>query len=159
MGANIPGVVAQVIQAIQAPQPQPGTLVAGAANIHDVLSGRGNGLQDFLAAWKLGPTHLTLNAGLDNQIAASGAAVANAIAVTVTKRRQFRGRPVSTPVAGLAVRFTIIEGNGQLTGASPVNGANGVATLGSWVLGDRGRNRLRVEIFGLPALVVTATAM
>jgi hypothetical protein len=63
-------------------------------------------------------------------------------------------------VAGYGVTFVVTGGNGSVTGASQTTNSNGVATVGSWVLGDAGTNTLEARANGLsgsPA-VFTATA-
>ena len=63
-------------------------------------------------------------------------------------------------VAGFGVTFVVTGGNGSVTGALQTTNSNGVATVGSWVLGDPGTNTLEARAAGLngsPA-VFTATA-
>jgi hypothetical protein len=64
------------------------------------------------------------------------------------------------PIAGFGVTFAVTGGNGSVTGASQTTNSAGIATVGSWVLGDPGSNTLEARATGLngsPA-VFTATA-
>ena len=97
-------------------------------------------------------TTLTLVAG-DGQTADAGAAVRVRPQVRVTDA-------LGLPVAGFGVTFVVTGENGNVTGASQTTNSNGLATVGSWVLGDPGANTLEARATGLngsPA-VFTATA-
>lgn len=71
-------------------------------------------------------------------------------------QRAYAGEPVSVPpavrlvdrfgnpVPGATVTFAVTQGGGQLTGATPVTDAGGVARVTAWVLGAVGVNRLSV---------------
>jgi adhesin/invasin len=74
------------------------------------------------------PASVAAAAG-DGQSATVGTAVATPPAVIV---RDAGG----TPVAGVAVTFAIAAGGGSVTGGSATTGADGVATVGSWTLGN-----------------------
>jgi hypothetical protein len=63
----------------------------------------------------------------DAQTGLAGAAVNDRPAVRVTAG--------STPLAGLTVEFAVETGGGSVTGGTAVTDANGVARVGSWVLG------------------------
>lgn len=64
------------------------------------------------------------------------------------------------PVAGLTVVFTAAEGDGSVGGADAITDESGVATVGSWRLGNlAGGNRLRVEVDELPPVEFTATGV
>lgn len=54
---------------------------------------------------------------------------------------------VGAGVAGITVNFTTVPGVGAITGASAVTDANGIATLGSWVV-DAGANVLAATVPG-----------
>jgi len=84
--------------------------------------------------WGL-PTQLSINAG-NGQTAVSGTAVPIPPSVLLQA-------PAGTGIAGEAVTFTVGAGTGSITGADPppVSDANGIATVGSWTLGD-GSNTL-----------------
>lgn len=76
----------------------------------------------------------------DGQSATVGTAVATPPAVVV---RDAGG----TPVAGVAVTFAIASGGGSVSGGSASTGADGVATVGRWTLGDAaGANTLTATV-------------
>lgn len=62
------------------------------------------------------------------------------------------------PVPGLTVSFTVASGGGSITGASGVTDGSGVATVGTWILGEVGGNTLVATVVGSPALTVTIVA-
>lgn len=70
---------------------------------------------------------LSLSAG-DAQTAAVGSAVAIAPAVKATRGGQ--------PAANVVVNFQVLSGGGTVTGASATTNASGIATVGSWTLGN-----------------------
>ncbi|PYP13495.1 MAG: hypothetical protein DMD56_00390 [Gemmatimonadetes bacterium] len=82
--------------------------------------------------WGL-PAQLSINGG-NGQTAVSGTAVPILPSVLLQA-------PPGTVIAGEAVTFTVGPGSGSITGPSPVSDANGIATVGSWTLGD-GANTL-----------------
>src|SRR5216117_925968 len=49
------------------------------------------------------------------------------------------------PIAGVQVTFNVTGGGGGVTGATPLTGANGVATVGSWTV-QSGANTLRASV-------------
>jgi adhesin/invasin len=52
-----------------------------------------------------------------------------------------------TPVAGVTVAFVVTGGGGSVTGGNPTTGTDGVATVGSWTLGNSaGPNTLRATV-------------
>ncbi len=54
------------------------------------------------------------------------------------------------PLAGIPVTFRVTGGGGRLTGATPVTGADGVATVGGWTLGQKaGANAVAATLSGL----------
>lgn len=62
-------------------------------------------------------------------------------------------------IASIAVTFAITSGGGSLTGASATTDANGVATVGSWILGPTaGANTMTATVAGLPPVTFTATS-
>ena len=66
----------------------------------------------------------------------------------------------ANPVAGVLVTFSIVSGNGQLAGVTPVTNSNGTAQVGVWTLGPApGPNTLMAAITGLPAVSFTAVAV
>lgn len=97
------------------------------------------------------PSAMSIQAG-NGQTAAAGTAVAVAPAVSV---RDNRGNPVS----GVVVQFLIGTGAGTLTGADAITDVAGVATVGSWTLGNvAGGQTLIARISGVPDVTFTATA-
>ena len=88
----------------------------------------------------------------DNQTAAPGTAVATPPAVYVTDHS-------GTPYAGAAVTFTVSGGGGSVTGATAFTNAQGIATVGSWVLGAvTGTNTLTATVSGGVSVTFTALA-
>jgi adhesin/invasin len=53
------------------------------------------------------------------------------------------------PVAGAEVNFAVLAGNGSATGRRVLTGADGIAAVGGWTLGDAaGTNTLRATVTG-----------
>ncbi len=95
---------------------------------------------------------LTKSAG-DAQTAAVGQPLTTKPSVTVTD--QF-----GNPAAGVSVLFTLGGGGGSITGATATTGANGIATLGGWTLGNiAGVNTVSANVTtsGLNLAAVTFT--
>jgi hypothetical protein len=89
---------------------------------------------------------LSVSAG-DNQSAALGTTVATAPAVVV--RDQY-----GNPVAGATVTFSVETGGGSVTGASVTTGADGIARVGSWLLGiTSGAQRIKATSGTLSATI------
>lgn len=65
----------------------------------------------------------------NNQTAKPNFAVATLPSVIITDT-------AGIPVAGVAVTFAIVSGGGSVTGASATSNADGIATVGSWILGS-----------------------
>ncbi len=64
------------------------------------------------------------------------------------------------PLAGVSVTFVVATGNGLVSGAAQTTAANGIATVGSWIVGlAPGVNQLRIQTPGLPAVTVSATGV
>ena len=96
------------------------------------------------------PASLAIHAG-NGQSAPAGSAVPVPPAARVTDAH-------GNPVAGVTVTFAIVSGGGQVTDATPVSDANGVATVGSWTLGPvAGTNELSATVDGLTPVTFTAT--
>ncbi len=88
----------------------------------------------------------------DGQSAVVGSAVGTPPTVRVTD-------PQGNPVPDVTVTFAVTGGGGTVTGATPVTDANGVAAVGSWVLGPAiGVNTLSVTAESLMPVVFTANA-
>ncbi len=96
-------------------------------------------------------TNVSVNAG-DRQIAQAGESVVAHPSVLV---RDQNGRAL----AGVSVRFDVIDGGGSVEVSSVQTGANGVASAGRWVLGPvPGANALEATVESLPGIRFTATA-
>lgn len=87
------------------------------------------------------PASVSIAAG-DNQQAASGTAVSVPPSVVVRNAQ-------NQPVAGVTVQFSVAEGGGTVTGASPITDAQGSAAAGSWTLGAIGPQRLSAQVGSL----------
>jgi adhesin/invasin len=123
---------------------------AGANTVAATSAGLDGSPVTFTAtALLLSPTLFRVHAG-NGQSAPVGGAVATPPSVIVTG---IGGQPVPQ----VPVTFTVTEGTGQITGASPVTNDDGIATLGSWVLGA-GANRLSAASPGIAGSPVTFTA-
>ena len=96
-------------------------------------------------------TQIILNAG-NNQSATVNTNVAIAPAVLVED--QF-----NNVVPNATVTFTVATGGGLVTANMPTSNASGVATLGSWTLGQTvGSNSLTVTSGGAPSATFNATS-
>jgi hypothetical protein len=62
-------------------------------------------------------------------------------------------------VPGISVDFHVETGGGSSTGNSQTTDANGVATVGSWILGTSGTNAVIASVTGFSSLVFTANAI
>jgi hypothetical protein len=62
------------------------------------------------------------------------------------------------PVAGASVTFTVTAGDGTIAGSPAITGTDGVARLGSWVLGTPGPQAVEATATGPSAVTFTATA-
>jgi adhesin/invasin len=96
------------------------------------------------------PATVVIAAG-DLQLVSGGTAVPIAPGVIVRDAN-------SNPVAGVTVTFVVASGGGSLTGAAPVTGLDGIATVGSWTLGTTaGVNTLTAAAGVLAPVTFTAT--
>ncbi len=128
------------------------TLGSGAGSSHLLVVALPNGLSTWFTASALpgAPTQLIVGAG-QGQEATVGTAVATAPAVVV--RDQF-----GNPVPAILVAFTVTGGQGSLQGATPSSSTSGVATVGSWTLGQlAGPNTLTASLPGGSPVVFAAT--
>ncbi len=127
--------------------------VPGSKTVRATVNGRVNVDQTAEVVVTLAPaTTLTIVAG-DGQTAQAGSPVSVRPSVKVTN-------DAGQPIAGFGVTFVVTGGNGSVTGASQTTNSAGLATVGSWVLGDPGGNTLEARATGLngsPA-IFTATA-
>ena len=96
--------------------------------------------------------------------AAAGNEQTAAVASSVTTAPAVRIRDEDgNPLTGIPVTFKVTGGDGKVTGANPVSGGDGVATLGGWTLGQKaGANTVAATLSGLEVagspVVFTATA-
>jgi alpha-tubulin suppressor-like RCC1 family protein len=96
------------------------------------------------------PTALAIYAG-DDQSAIAGSAVPIAPAVQVTDSG-------GLPVQFVTVHFRTALYSGRVTDSVQTTDANGIATVGSWTLGDAlGPNRLWASVNGVPEVEFSAT--
>jgi hypothetical protein len=86
------------------------------------------------------PKSVAKQAG-DGQTTTTGVAVVAAPAVIVKDT-------FNNPVPGTAVTFAVPAGSGSVTGASQVTSASGIATVGSWTLGNVGTDTLTATVTG-----------
>jgi len=63
------------------------------------------------------------------------------------------------PMAGASVVFTVTGGDGAVSGATVITNTTGVATVGTWTLGQTASvNTVDATVSGLPAITFTANA-
>jgi adhesin/invasin len=105
----------------------------------------------FTATGTAGAAGALTIVGGNNQTATAGTNVTTAPSVKVTDIN-------GNAVAGATVTFSVLSGGGSVTGAAAVSNASGVATVGSWKLGDTaGANTLAATSGSLAGVVFTAT--
>ena len=75
------------------------------------------------------PTARMVISSGEGQVAQPGSPVLIPPAVLVTRAN-------GSPWPGVVVTFTVASGGGSVTGATPTTGADGIATVGSWTLGE-----------------------
>ena len=101
-------------------------------------------------------------AGVATQIAANSATTQSAIvgaAVTILPSVIVTNATDNTPVSGVSVTFAVALGGGSITGETATTNANGIATVGSWILGTTaGSNTLTATNGTLTGSPVTFTA-
>jgi hypothetical protein len=97
------------------------------------------------------PASIVKHAG-DAQAGGAGQALAVDPAVRLTDQ-------YGNPVPGATVTFEVESGGGSVTGATPLSDENGIATVGSWILGAEGPQSLRATATGAGSVVFTATAV
>jgi Leishmanolysin len=110
----------------------------------------------FSATANAGPAASVAKQAGDGQTSTTGVTVVTAPAVMV-KDAFGNGK------AGVTVTFSVSAGNGSITGASQTTNSNGLATVGSWTLGNVGTDTLVATatgagLTGNPALF-TATSL
>lgn len=130
-----------------------GTMV-GPQTVTAALGGVSGSPLTFTSTATVGaPALASANAG-EAQTATVGQAVAIAPSVLVTD--QF-----GNPVENVNVTFAVTAGGGSETGSVQITNASGVATVGSWMLGQTAgvANTLTATPAGLTAVVFSATAV
>ncbi len=130
-----------------------GSWTLGSAPGPNTLSATAAGLvATFTATATAGTPAAIVNAAGDAQSASAGAAVAIAPAVLVTDK-------AGNKLAGVAVTFTVVSGGGTVTGAAALTGPDGIASVGSWILGaTAGPNSLGATA-GRISTIFTATGV
>jgi hypothetical protein len=117
-----------------------GNTVGGAQQVTVSVAGAST-TATFTAAATESPAEVVPFAG-NGQTARPGAAVPLAPSARVVDGD-------GTPVPGVVVAFAVTRGGGAVVGAAHViTGANGVATLGGWTLGQSGVNVLTASLPG-----------
>jgi hypothetical protein len=107
----------------------------------------------FTATGVSGPAVAMVVNGGDDQSASLSSPVAEPPSVLVTDT-------YGNPVQGSGVTFAVISGRGNITGATPVSGPDGVAAVGTWTLGPAaGANTLKASSAGLTGSPITFHAM
>ena len=97
------------------------------------------------------PASMTVNGG-DGQTAQAGTVIP--IPPSVRVRDSF-----ANPVPGVAVTFSVLPGEGSVTGSPAWTNSSGVAGVTTWTLGpDPGVNTLTATTVGVEEVVFTATA-
>lgn len=105
--------------------------------------------------------HATGVAGTASQIAINGGNGQSAVAgqPVVTAPSAIVRDAFNNPVAGVSVTFAVASGGGQITGSAQTTNAAGIATVGSWTLGNTaGPNSLSVTSTGLTGSPLTVSA-
>jgi glucose/arabinose dehydrogenase len=98
------------------------------------------------------PVATAVHAGSDQQ-ATVNTAVPVAPAIKVSDRQ-------GNGVAGAQVTFVVVSGGGSVASAQQTTNAQGIATVGNWVLGPNpGENILSARTAGLPEVTFRATAL
>jgi hypothetical protein len=89
----------------------------------------------------------------DNQTATVNTAVAVAPSVLVTDGGDI-------PLEGVMVTFAVASGGGSITGEDQTTDVDGIATVGSWTLGETaGDNTLSATVSGVDPQTITATGL
>lgn len=97
------------------------------------------------------PANLEIHAG-NGQRATTGMPVPDSLQVRVTGT-------TGDPLAGIAVGFEVLEGGGSIEFATAATDSGGIASPGTWTLGDPGPQRLRATVAGLESAVFVAYAL
>jgi alpha-tubulin suppressor-like RCC1 family protein len=161
------------------------TVVAGGGNVGGAPAASATTAGDGLATaapWVLGPT-----VGVENRLVARAAGISGEVVFRARATRPppdsfgvFAGDgqtalvgeavatrpavlvldPLGRRLSGVTVAFSVTAGGGSVTDGIQDTDADGVAVVGSWILGPLpGLNRLRARVVGLPSVAFTATAI
>ncbi len=111
----------------------------------------------FSATANAGNAATATKQSTDGQSGAAGVAVGTRPAVRVVDQ-------YANPVSGATVNFAVVVGSGTISGGTQVTGTDGIATVGSWTLGQTaGANSLTATVQGTGVagspLTFTATAI
>lgn len=146
MAVNIPQTISDVLAAIQNVRNQPvggPPKQPGAQELAEILrpipggAKSGSIAEGIFKTWGASAIKkLEVSAGQD-QVGFDGQAVSAPPAVLVTNND---GNPVANAVA----HFRVAGGGGSITSGEVQTDAGGIAKLGGWTLGAKGRNRLTV---------------
>jgi adhesin/invasin len=129
------------------------TLGTTAGTSNNTLRATVSGLPpvDFTASANPAAASVLAKSQGDNQAATAGQAVAVPPRVLVTD--QF-----GNPISGVAITFQVASGGGSITGGNATTNASGLASVGSWTLGNTaGTNTLTAAATGLTTVTFTAT--
>lgn len=143
------------------------TNAAGAASVGSWILGNSTGVQTLAARVEDGgvtanPIIFTASATAGGPATASAASATSQTAPVgafVTTLPSVRVNDVNgNPVAAVPVAFAITSGGGTVTGGSQLTNAQGVATVGSWLLGTTaGANTVTAVAIGAGSVVFTAS--
>jgi hypothetical protein len=126
--------------------------IAGSNTLTATAAGLTDSPVTFTATATAGSaTQIAINAG-DGQSAAVATAVSTLPSVIIKDAND-------NPISGVSVTFAVASGGGSITGDIAITDASGIATVGSWTLGDiAGSNTLTATAAGLTDSPVTFTA-
>lgn len=122
----------------------------GANGLTATATGLAGSPLTWTATAVVGPPAVLVKVAGDNQTAAVGTAVAIAPSVRV---EDARGNLLATQ----AVTFAPTTGGGNVTGGQQVSGVNGVATVGSWLLGPVAGANVLTATAGAASITFAAT--
>jgi hypothetical protein len=125
--------------------------VAGTQSVRASVSGYSGSPVAFLSTGTAGPAAALVKVGGDNQTAVGGTALASL--TMVEAQDQF-----ANSVAGVTVNWAVAAGDGTVSSASTITGADG-RTAVTWTLGaGTGGMSLTASATGVPSVIFTATA-
>ena len=124
--------------------------------LYEVLAGVTTGtltrLVSFRAYVDIDPPSLLRPVQGNGQIGAPGASLPIRPAVRVYDA-------FKNPVAGRTVTFSVESGGGMITGATAISDASGLATLGSWTLGQSAHQSVSAKMTGSTSFTFSADAV